>query len=159
MNANKHLVRGKDTVTGEWRVGYLVMIDGNPHIIEDCDIIEDGHHFRQESDRPTWVDPKTVGSIAPRQDTNGKNVFDGDIIEFNDSMFDHHIKAVVKFGEYLQDGSRGEYTSSKVYGWYVEVLSTTPPEWDDDSEYPKYLKTQSILEIPSFTVVKNQWDI
>lgn len=158
MNTN-NLTRGKDTVTGEWRVGYLVMIDGKPHIIENRDISEVGHHFQQEGDRPTWVDPKTVGMITPVKDTDGKTVFEGDVIEFKDDTFYFRIKAVVKFGEYLQDGSGGEYNGAKVYGWHIEVLSATLPEWDDDdSEYPAYLKTQSILNIPSFKVVGNKWD-
>lgn len=143
---NKHLTRAKDRATGEWVVGYYIGESvGDAYIIEPSAAHE--------------CDPETVGMIAPVKDTDGKTVFEGDVIEFKDDMFYFRIKAVVKFGEYLQDGSGGEYNGAKVYGWHIEVLSATLPEWDDDdSEYPAYLKIQSILNIPSFKVVGNKWD-
>ena len=159
MDSTKHLVRGKDTVTGEWRVGYLVMIDGKPHIIENRDISEVGHHFQQEGDRPTWVDPKTVGRIAPRNDSDGKQVFEGDIIQYEDEYYYFDVTAEVKYGEYMQDGSGGEYGGAKCSGWYVSVVNAIPPEWDEEAEYQEYLKNTSIFEIPpTFKVIENKFD-
>jgi hypothetical protein len=155
----KHLVRGKDTVTGAWRVGYLVMIDGKPHIIENRDISEVGHHFQQDGDRPTWVAPKTVGSIAPRQDTDGKNVFEGDVVEYTDEIYSFRIRAFVEYGEFRADNSDGEYAGARVYGWHVSLISATPPEWDKEAELPQWLRVQSLLEIPDFKVVSNEWDM
>lgn len=146
MKANKHLTRAKDRATGEWVVGYYIGESGSNAVIVEPSAAHE-------------CDPETVGMIAPVKDTDGKTVFEGDVIEFKDDMFYFRIKAVVKFGEYLQDGSGGEYNGAKVYGWHIEVLSATLPEWDDDdSEYPAYLKIQSILNIPSFKVVGNKWD-
>lgn len=159
MNANEYLTRGKDTVTGEWRVGYLVMIDGKPHIIENRDIGEVGHHFQQEGDRPTWVDPKTVGKIAPRQDTDGKNVFEGDVVEYTDEIYSFRIRAFVEYGEFRADNSDGEYKGARVYGWHVSLISATPPEWDKEAELPQWLRVQSLLKIPDFKVVSNEWDM
>lgn len=73
--------RGR-TPDGDWRYGSLLVIDGHPHIIEDSDMTEDGHHVRQESDRPTWVDEETVGPFSGRLDNNGRKIFAGDVITY-----------------------------------------------------------------------------
>ena len=45
-------------------VGQLVWIEGKIHLIRDCDIEEDGHHFAQASDEPTWIDEETIEEIG-----------------------------------------------------------------------------------------------
>lgn len=153
---NKHLTRAKDRATGEWVVGYYIgESGGDAYIIEPSAVKYDVGSI--DTCPVHECDPKAVGSIAPRQDADGGQVFEGDIIEF-ETITLFLVRAVVKFGEYKQDGSRGEYAARDCYGWHIEVITATPPEWDDEAEYPEYEKTCSILEIPSFMVVGNQWD-
>jgi hypothetical protein len=59
--------------------------------------------------------------------------YEGDIVLYNpDALND--IIGVVKFGNYAQDGSAGEYRSRVCYGFYIERLRTLPSEWDDPDD-------------------------
>lgn len=53
------LSHNKETVEGQ-----LIWIEGKPHIIRDCDIEECGHHFKQCSDVPTWVDEDSIELVC-----------------------------------------------------------------------------------------------
>lgn len=72
--------RGQSTHNGEWLHGSLVSVEGNLHIVGPDDMCEDGHHIRQESDRPTWVKEETVGQFTGICDMNGIKIFEGDVL-------------------------------------------------------------------------------
>lgn len=151
MDRTKFVVRAKDLTSGLWTCGTPIPCDDGKIRIVDTTMIS--YHYIEEIG--DVVHSETIGLLAPRKDAEGKQVFEGDIIQYEDEYYYFDVTAEVKFGEYLQDGSDGEYGGAKVYGWYVEVLSATPPEFDDEAEYPEYLKTTSILGIPTFKVVGN----
>ena len=162
MNANKHLTRAKDRATGEWVVGYYIgESGGDAYIIEPSAVKYDVGSI--DTSPVHECDPKTVGGIAPRQDTDGKNVFEGDYIEYTDEVYSFTIHAFVNYGEFRADGSVIDYDGVRVCGWHVSEVMATPPEWDDDdeaaAEYPAHLKIKSLLEIPDFKVINNRWDM
>lgn len=74
--------RGQTLHSKEWVYGSLLKIGDNYHILGDNDMYEDGHHIRQESDFPTWVDPKTIGQFTGRYDKEGKEIYKGDVVEY-----------------------------------------------------------------------------
>ena len=114
--------RGKDSFSNEWRYGNLLIIDENYHIVEKADISEDGHHFRQEGDRPTWVDETTIGQFTGLKDELGRDLYEGDIIE--SSYGNRHF---IKY----------DYSN----GAFVAV-----PYSDDDFSAPRYLVNSWIFK-------------
>lgn len=72
--------------------------------------------------------------------------YEGDIVSYN-PYGDNDIIGVVKFGQYEQDGSGGEYTPKLCYGFYIDRIYTCLNEWDDPDNVfePEYLKTSSLI--------------
>ena len=134
------IFRGKRIDNGEWVEGNLFVsdTDGSTYILAG-------------SRRVTieWeVDPGTVGQYTGLKDKDGKRIFRDDIVRYN-TFDDFSCVSVVKFGEYDQDGSSGEYNPSVCVGWYVEVCGFTCPDWADNDPifFKDYQKQQNLLEV------------
>ena len=92
-------------------------------------------------------------------DKNGKKIFEGDILKY-DIWGSYECFAVVRIGEYEQDGSGNEYPAIKIYGVYAEVKKYYSLFKEDEDYFPEYLKTSSLLEIgiENFELVGNIHD-
>ena len=103
------LFRGKRLDNGEWVEGDLLRYGASETNI---------HYYAQGVRRAAWVDPSTVGQYTGLTDTNGKRVFEGDIITHEKA------KGVVRFGQYESKAGGNEigfYIAwhDRVYaGWY-----------------------------------------
>lgn len=92
-------------------------------------------------------------------DKHGNKIFEGDILKYY-VWGTYECFAVVRIGEYEQDGSGDEYPAIKVCGVYAEVKKYCPLIKGDGDYFPEYLKKSSLLEIgiDNFDLVGNIHD-
>lgn len=139
------LFRGKRVDNGEWVYGYYVRYGFTGR---EKDYIVPSHASALYA---VEVIPETVGQYTGLTDKNGTKIFEGDIVQYISDDFD--CQSVVLFGEYLQDGSGGEYLPTKCYAFYVEVDNYTAPDYYDNLCLPDYLKYENLKQVDNNCVI------
>ena len=91
------LFRGKRLDNGEWVEGYYSPVNlslaGNM-----------GHFINEGGFRAIEVDPETVSEFTGLRDRNGKRIFEGDIINYEDgdpSDYEYHDGTIMNVGEII----------------------------------------------------------
>ena len=86
------LFRGKQVYSGEWLYG----MPDNEDCSADFPCISPSRNYHTKDTFPLdWeVDPATVGQFTGLYDKNGRKIFEGDIVEYNDG-FDYFKGEVV----------------------------------------------------------------
>lgn len=93
------------------------------------------------------------GTNTGYKDICGKEICVGDIVKYpRYECSDFTIIGEVKFGEYKQDGSDGEYSPVLCCGYYVEFKNMIYPVWVyqedyEDYDIKDYEREQSLAEI------------
>ena len=90
------------------------------------------------------------------KDENGVEIYEGDIVKCDNFM--NKYDAVVKFGDYKQDNSAGEYVSAVCTGFYVEAIDPELyTEWGI-RVVPEYEETTSLQTYESVEVIGNIYE-
>lgn len=148
------LFRGKDfsgVINHSWCFGNLDTTEDDRAIIIYFD--------RFGNKCKIFVNPDTVGQYTGLNDKCGNKIFEGDIVKHHNDFDETEYTSVVKFGEYEQDGSDGEYAPTECIGFYVEVKSYFVLCYSGDWEPCPYLLQRNLLEVAkSCEVIGNIYD-
>lgn len=83
------------------------------------------------------------------KDKNGVEIYEGDIARYHTTW--NETLGIVKFGEYEQDGSGGEYSGTRCIGFYVERTRIIPSAWDIEiDEDPTEREEERTISILSY---------
>ena len=123
---NRYLFRGKHKDNGERVYGNLIQRKIWSSELYVIRVEDNGFDSYVEYE----VIPETVCQCTGMKDRNGKTIFEGDIVKY--ITWDNFLcTSIVKFGEYRQDGSDGEYGAATCLGFYVDLIKTVKIDLDE----------------------------
>ena len=95
-------------------------------------------------------------------DKNGLPLCVGDKVHYV-AYASQEYEGVIRFGEYEQDGSGGEYVPHKCVGFYIERTAWIQMSWQDpdDEEWsmPEYQKTISLYDSEWIEIISRKDDV
>lgn len=140
-------------IQGRWFKGNLSVIKNKINVSEPGSYISNAYGMPFAY----MVRPETVGQYTGLKDKNGKEIYEGDIL-FCEYLGFTTFNALVRFGEYEQDGSGAEYSPSRCVGFYAEAINKNQEDEWGCKIVSDYMQTSSLLDFAEFEVIGNIYE-
>ena len=108
--------RGYSEVLHTWLYGDAVAVADSVVICKPTDFEFDGHHIRQVTDEPLYVNESSVGEFIGKKDINGKEIYLGDIVAQTYKEYNGQITPDVGEVRYDEVNARFYISKNTKYG-------------------------------------------